>query len=288
MKNIYKKIFFVLFAAVAMISCEDEDKSPLFVDADPSNDAVFVTIAQDPNNLVIDFTKPESSYNFTITAPANNVAEYDLIVIRTSNDVDSEPVSVQKVTSFPFDFSITRADLAAALGVAADDLKPGDQFSFVSTATGTNGVKASFADLNGDATGPGQFQGFNHTTFVICPFITSEAVGTYSVTSDGFGGFEPASATFEVTAGANDGEVIVTGLYDADKSFTISMNTELGIATIDRQPVANSFAGYAGGNINTNTTTSFFFSCTGTMILNLQHTVDLGSFGNYTLKAKKN
>ncbi|WP_025741879.1 hypothetical protein [Aquimarina pacifica] len=285
MKNIYIKLLSIFLVAVAIIGCEDEEKDPLFVDSDPNNSGAFVTIAQDPDNLVIDFSDPSSSYNFTIDAPANNITEYDLRVARTSNGVVSDTVSVQKVSTFPADFQITVADLESALGV--DDIAPGDQFDFISTATAENGLIGTFEDLNGDATGPGQFQGFNHVTFVICPFSVSEAIGSYSATSETFP-FATVSSTFEVSAGPTDDTVVVTGLYDAEKSFTIVMDTALGIATVERQDVKDDFLGYAGGRINTNLTTSFFFSCTGTMILNLQYTVDLGSFGNFQIIAQKN
>ncbi|WP_438711392.1 hypothetical protein ACSTS3_00745 [Aquimarina muelleri] len=289
MKNTYIKIFFVLFASLAITSCEDEDKNPLFIDSERSNDATFVTIAKDPNNLVIDFTKPETSYKFTISAPANNVAEYDLRVKHISNDAVSKVVSVKKATSFPADFSITRNDVANALGVNADSLIPGDEFKFESTATGTNGQIASFSNLNGDSRGSGQFQGFNHTTSIICPFDTSDnPYGTYTVISDGFVENEPANTTFEVIPGPTDDTAIVTGLYTAERSFTMSINLNLGTINIEKQVVADTFDGFSLGTINTNTDTSFFFSCTGKIILNLLYADSDGDWGDYKLIAKKN
>ena len=281
MKNlILKNIFFIFTTFIVLMSCEDDDKNPLFVDKNPDNFGVFVTIEQ--QTLVIDFTNPESTYDFTIMAPADNVTEYRLRVARTSGETVSDTVLVESATTFPANFSVSAADLANALSISTEDLSPGDKFDFISEATGINGEVASFANLTGDATGPGMFQGFNHTTFLSCPFVASDAVGSYSVTNDGFG---QANASFEVISGPDDGTVTVTGLFEQD--FDISVDIETGIATIPRQPVKADFFGFEGGNINTSAT-SFFFSCTGAVILTLQYTVDLGSFGSESLSAQKN
>ena len=284
MKNIYKKALYILFAAITITGCEDEDKSPLFVDSDPSNNAAFVVITKQTS--VIDFTDPSTSYDFTISAPKNNVASINISVKAAGSSLD--PVPIASSSSIPANFKITANDIATALGVSVTDFNAGDRFDFSSTVKGTDGTIATFKDLSAPSQGPGQFQGFNHVTYMSCPFVASEAIGTYTVTSDGFGAFEPVTGPFEVTAGPTDDTVIVTGLYTAERSFTMSVNLKDGIATIPRQIVADTFDGYPLGTINTNAITSFFFSCTGEMILNLFYADSDGGWGNYKLVAKKN
>lgn len=263
-------------------SCEDEDKNPWVVHLDPANDGVFVTVAKE--NIVIDFTDPSSTFNFTIDDPSDNVASYDLRVSRVSGGVASDTVPLTSATSFPADFSISTDDLAAAFGLQASDLVAGDRFNFVGSAVGTNGQAADFSNLNGDAIGPGQFNAYRFNTFLSCPFSQADALGTYAVTNDAFGLAVP---TFEVTAGPDANSVVISDLIEPGFSMVMAVDPNTGIASIRRTPMASNFYGYSGGNINTTATPSFFFSCTGTIAAVFQYTVDLGSFGSFGFAAQK-
>ncbi len=283
MKNIYKKALYILFAAITITSCEDEDKSPLFVDSDPSNDATFVVITKQTS--VIDFTDSSTSYDFTISAPKNNVESISINVKAAGSDLD--PVPIASSNSIPAEFKFTADDIVTALGASITDFGPGDRFDFSSTAKGTDGTTATFNDLSAPSQGPGQFQGFNHVTYLSCPFSASEAIGTYAITANSFSNIPNAGAgtTFEIIAGPDDSTVTVVGLYE--KNFNIEVDTKTGIATIPRQPIVSNISGYAGGSINTSST-SFFFSCAGSIAFRVQYVVDLGSFGSgYVFEAQK-
>ncbi|MRX63253.1 hypothetical protein [Maribacter luteus] len=281
-----KKIFFILTVicsgALLFTSCEDKDKDPWVIHEDSANDGIFLTVAKE--TIVIDFTDPASAFSFTVNSPSNNVASYDLEVTRTSGGVVSDTVLLSSASSFPAEFNILSSDLATAFGLSSSDLVAGDRFDFIGTAIGTNGQVAAFENLNGDASGPGQFNAFSFNTYLSCPFNQADAIGTYSTTVDEFG---LAVDTFEVTAGPDANSVIISDLIEPGFSMIMEVNPNTGIGSISRTPMAASYYGYSGGNINTTGTPSFFFSCSGTIAAVLQYTVDLGSFGSYGFEAQK-
>ena len=272
----------ILLASAFFTSCEDDAKDPWTIHEQTANLATFVTIAK--QNIVIDFTDPNSTFSFTIDAPSSNVASYDLMVSRVSGGVASDTLPLATVNSLPADFDISAGDLATALGLDVADLNAGDRFNFVGSATNGNGDTADVSNLNGDAVGPGQFNAFRFNTFLSCPFNQADAIGTYAVTVDDFG---LAMPTFEVTAGSGPNSVIINDLIQPGLSMEMEVNPNTGIGAISRTPMADAFYGYAGGNINTTGTPSFFFSCSGTISAVFQYTVDLGSFGSFAFGAQK-
>ena len=167
MKKIYIKFFSIVMASIAFLSCEDDEKNPLFVNEDSDNFGIFVTLVQETTE--IDFNDSTSSYDFIIDAPASNVAAYQIELTMEREEVVSDTVLVTTVSMLPASFSYTAEDLAGFLNLTIDDLEACDSFAFIGTATGNNGQTAIFQDLNGDARGPGIFQGFNHSTSLSCP-----------------------------------------------------------------------------------------------------------------------
>ncbi len=273
MKNTYIKIFSIFLAIFSIIGCEDDEKDPLFVDTDRSNDAVFVTIKQ--KTVVIDFTDSSTSYDFTIESPANNVAEYSISVKRTSAGVSSDTIPITTVNSFPAEFSYTAEELADFLSVPVANFAAGDRFDFIATAKGNNGLDASFENLNSDSRGPGQFQGFNHTTFLSCPFNSSEIPGTYAITGDGGGGLHSNGDTFEVISGPGPNQYSVVGF--GDENLIINVDPETGISIPSDEEV---FLVLASGTKLTAAPANagFTFSCTGTIFLTAFEYTCCGSF----------
>lgn len=272
MKNTYIKIFFVFFTALVFTSCEDEEKSPLFIDSDRNNDAPFVTLEQ--KTVVIDFTDPTTSYDFKISVPSNNVAEYSIGVKRISAGVSSDTFAITKVTSFPADFSYTAEELAGFLGVPTTEFKAGDRFDFIATATGTNGQTASFQNLNGDSRGPGQFQGFNHTTFLSCPFNAAEIPGTYAIVDGGGAGIHGDGDTFEIIAGPGAEQYSIVDFGDTDLVINVDLGTGISI------PSDEVFLTFASGLelSPAPANAGFTFSCTGTVFLTAFEYTCCGAF----------
>lgn len=261
MKNIFINFLTLAFASMAFISCDDDDKNPLFVNLDDANNANFVTLVQE--TLVIDFTDSTTTYDFVISAPSSNIEEYSLELTRESDGVVSDPFPATVVNTFPASFSYSASELAGFLGLTIDDLAAGDRFDFIGTVLGANGETASFENLNGDATGPGQFQGFNHTTFLSCPFNSDEIVGTYAIQEGGDAGIYAVGDTFEVVAGPGENQYSIVDAGDIDLVINVDPGTGISI------PSDNVLLTFASGLALAPAPASagFTFSCTGTIFL---------------------
>ncbi len=261
MKILNIKILAIIMAVIAVIACEEDEKNPLFVHNDSGNDGTFVTLTQE--TLVIDFTNPSTTYDFTIDSPSSNVSEYQIELTRESAGVVSDTVFVETVSTLPAKFSYTAEDLAGFLGLTVDDLAAGDRFDFIGTATGADGETANFQNLSGDARGPGQFQGFNHTTFLSCPFNPAEIPGTYAVQDGGDAGIYGVGDTFEVIAGPGVDQYSIVDAGDTDLVINVDPGTGISI------PVGEVFLTFASGLelIPAEANAGFTFSCTGTIFL---------------------
>ncbi len=283
MKKHLTKLFLCSFAALAVLGCEDEDKNPIDFHLDDTNFAPYVRLVVE--TPVIDATKlNEVIYSGELDNPADNVASWDVSVrkIRGNDTIPYAPL--QSITTFPSRFEVTGQELASTLGIPTSEIQPGDLVEFRGVSTGVNGETLAFEQLGPDLFGqPEQFQSYNLPVFVACPFIQSDAVGTYNTTVDAFG---LAAVTFEVVPGPDENSLTVNDLFEPGFSFDIQVNPVNGIATVNTTPVASGFFGYSGGTITTSGG-SFVFSCTGTFSLTFTYRVDAGSFGSFAFVAQK-
>ncbi len=270
MKNIHIKLLSIFLIAVAIVSCEDEDKDPFSDIKDPSVLGSFVTLSQE--SLVIDFTNPSSTYDFTIDAPSSNVSEYNLSVQRISAGDTTDLAPLTSINTFPGSLSITAGEIADALGQSPDDFLAGDQFDFRAEVVGTDGSTATYENLNGDSTGPGQFQGLFHTTYLSCPFVAADAAGEYTVSFHRFDAFfGPQGETRTVVAGPGPNQITILGgavILDGADDLVIEVDPGTGIASY----------GGASGQVHFNTfgpgtylgVGGFVFSCTGVIDISIQ------------------
>ncbi|WP_378177801.1 hypothetical protein [Aquimarina sp. SS2-1] len=289
MKNLFK-IFLVVLTTTVFFSCEDDEKNKI-TDTVEAPWAYF----QEITTPVIDVTNLDgSAYEAVIVAPFDNIASYAIRVNRNGGDF----FPLRTVTEFPLNLSVTAADLATALGLTVPDLQPGDKFDFIATITDTNGVVFDGGDQTqflGDISNPGLAQALNYTTFISCPFNAADAAGTYTITVDGFG-TSVGDLTFEVVAGPGENQITMVNPFDhpnpdtglQDYSVTIDVDPTTGVASIERQPAwhcDNFGCPYGEGRVNGG---GFVFSCSGAIVVDLTHTVDLGSFGTFPFTAVKN
>lgn len=315
MKNILKLIPLALIT-LFFTACGDVDKDPYEINGldGPFGAFVRLDITTAP---VLDVTDIENtSFGGTLTVPSNNVASYEMKVRRVSAGNASDYFPIFSVTSFPAEFIVTASSLADALGLTVPDLLPGDRFDFEATSTGTDGSVVTFDNFSGDLGGnPGEGQSYRFVTFISCPFILEDAIGTYLVTTSGFGSPWPAGNTFEVIAGANDNQIIMLNPHGADPSLSFN-NVEIegplfsvavdvspfGIATVESkiddvfQYIGSSqevccgerfYDIHTGGG-------GFVFSCAGVLTLSLDYDMvqaeDLGNWtfgGPYAFVAQK-
>jgi hypothetical protein len=201
MKRNINKILGLLFASIALIGCEDEDKNPLNL-LDPENTkAPYVRIVVD-ETIVAAGDIATSSFNGTVSALDNNVASWELSVSRESGGVASDTISLTTITSFPSDISIPYTDIASGLGISTSDISGGDFIRFLGTSIGTDGSVFTFENFTGSITGQQeQRQAYNFIVLVKCSPITDATIsGTWTIDmQDLFGdGWDGAFVTFEI------------------------------------------------------------------------------------------
>ena len=184
MKTQYK-IFATLFLSMLMFfNCEDNEKSPL----PATKDGSFVTIEFD--NLILDVSDLENSAIIgTLKAPVPNVARYDLEVRRTSNGVSTDYAPVYSTDVFPSEMVLTPGVIASALGLTNADLLAGDRFDFQAKSISTDGDETLWSTLNIDLQAEvGQLQSYQFTSFISCPFVRADIIGTWELIDGGFAG----------------------------------------------------------------------------------------------------
>ena len=293
MKRVFRYFFLLSLTLVFVTSCEDENKNPLLAQVP----APFVFLELD--SPVIDVTDIENStYGGTLIAPSNNVVSYEAQVRRVSGGVSTQYAPVFSTTSFPVEFQISAVDVATALGIDVDDLLPGDQFDFVATSVGEDGTVVTFNNLGPDMqVESGQRQAYQLTTFISCPFVQSDAIGTYDVVSDPGGFVLPGPTTFDVYAGEDSGQIVMDNPFNSSENYQVPIDvTPFGIASVEdgtfifttlEQCCAGFEPTYADA------TSGFVFSCSGAISLTFDTLLEqtgtgaLFTFGAFSFGAQK-
>lgn len=198
------KIIFTLFMGILMFfGCEDNEKSPLPAPRDGS----FVTIVFD--NLILDVSDLENSAIIaTLDTALPNVASYDLEVRHTSNGVSTDYVPVFSTTTFPTEMVLTPSTLATALGLTQEELLAGDRFDFQATSTSTDGSVTTWSTINADLQAEaGQLQSYQYVSYISCPFVKDDVIGTWELLDSGFLGTE--GHQFEIIASPDASDEII-------------------------------------------------------------------------------
>jgi hypothetical protein len=142
-----KKLFFLtLLSLFGFSSCNpDESLSPLPVKKSGQFMKLEIT-----NKELLSTDLSNSTFGGILTDVSGNVIKYDLYVRRTNSlgIVTGDYVILQSINSFPYQLSITPAQLADALGVNVSDFKKGDVFRFLGYSYDSNGIKAGYTSLS--------------------------------------------------------------------------------------------------------------------------------------------
>jgi hypothetical protein len=314
MKKIVLNIFCLLSFLIIAISCQDSSKDPF---PDQVVSSSFVTLRIDPKKQVINVTDiANSSFSGTFNAPSGNTQKHIVTVRRvTTGGVSTEYFKIDEITVFPKTVNYKASDIALALGQNAADFLPGDRFDFECKSTGLDGTQVDYNSLSANLQAErGQAQGYRFNTYISCPFVQSEAIGSYEFTEVPCP-FDPPGPTspFMVVAGKNANQVKIINPFEdpLDPKYkwelVVNVNPNTGIATIVRDDAAGEkqSAFFQGGSsgatvftdayLETNPTqTSFFFSCTGVIniIARIRINNNAGVFSNFgysctSFKAKK-
>lgn len=271
MKNF--KLFSILaFCLLGILSCEDEDK----ILAIPPQGAL-VTITPDGVKVFDINNTTGSVYSGELRDATNNVANYRLMVSiydKTSRTSSSQ-FEVFSSDSFPANMSISAADILSGLGITADDVIPGDLVQFRAIIETDDGRVFDHETLNGDANGEGLLGAYQWDVPFFCPFVASDALGTYSVTvnSNEFD-WEIASTTEAIS---HDDGIRFVDLFGSGKHLDVTIDPETAAADSRTNILGASLLGYANPYLR-QAGDAYFFSCTGSYELALQQCVDLGCF----------
>ena len=193
------------------------------------------------------------------------------------------------------EFEITATEIATAFDLPGGlaFLDGGDSFTFTTVAKLKDG---RVFDASNSAVSITQGTNASFTTafqvFVACPFVVADAVGMYSVTRDDFVTLLDPGHQVEVVAGPGAGQVTLKDLFGHPEVYDVIVDVDpaKGDATVVKQEAwhcDNFGCGFGVGSVQTNAA-GLFFSCTGFLTINLQHTVAAGSFGTFRLELTKN
>jgi hypothetical protein len=295
---------FCFFAAACLLfSCEEQDEFGI----DKADKAFNLRVAPDKNYFDISEADPE--INFTIYSDTKTIDHVKVFVdlIRFGSDgptpralltvIPGSSLGNSPSTTVPIKLS----EFANALGLTLDDLGGGDLFNIYNEVTMNDGrVYPDTLEL-GDEEFPNMenpfFTATGTTSFtttleipVLCPFVTADALGFYSITRDDLEvAFDPSYKP-EVVAGPGPNQVTVKNMLGHPQGYDIiiDVNPATAEATIESQYGWDSANyGLPFGEISVEGT-GFFFTCTGFLSLDLAHNLDDGrSFGVYRIEFTK-
>jgi hypothetical protein len=280
MKQMKKSLIYTLMLAVAsvlMMSCENDFDNAI-ANPDQSDLADLAAMVRFEEPVLGVTLTPDISFAGTLVDPGDNVASYDLRV--SLDGTNFTPFT--SVTTFPSELTVTLADTESTLG---QSLPPGTSVTFDAIITRADGTQFTSDNLTGDTFNQGQRQAMTFTAFVSCPFVASDAAGTYDVTNDAIG-FALAT-TFDATASGTTLSMIDPFGYGLGDVVDIEVDGDTGSATVAAQDGWDSDAlglGFGRGHV---TAAGFVFSCAGIITLDVNWQVAAGSFGTGNFSAQK-
>jgi hypothetical protein len=145
-----KKLFFlpISFVALLFFSCTEDGLSPLPV----KTEGQFIKLEIRDQTKQLDLNNINTTaFGGTLSTPGNNIVKYDLYVRRSdgvNGQITGDYVLLQTITSFPFELSITPAQIAEALGIPVTSLNDGDFYRFLGYSYDAAGTKTGYLNLS--------------------------------------------------------------------------------------------------------------------------------------------
>jgi hypothetical protein len=190
--------------------------------------------------------------------------------------------------------TVSGAELGAALGVDPTTLAPGSTYT-IFTRIVTKSGKTYDAINTGDNAGSGLISGgayaslFFFSANIVCPFVAPMA-GDYTITRDDWNDYTapPTVIIGAVTDGPKPNQLSLNiypgpGAGVMTGPMIVDVDPATGAATIEQSTI-----GTYGGTTTTVTGTGNVFSCTGTIVLNVDFVIGGADQGGYTMVIHKN
>ncbi|EAY31106.1 hypothetical protein M23134_07514 [Microscilla marina ATCC 23134] len=306
MKKIIYSFLSLVALATLMSSCR-KNVSPL-----PEARAGAMVLLEAVNSSLFDVQDlPNARYTGTLRDPRGNVASMEVYAkITRSTTAFSELKFVKSITNVNGDFEITASEVAIAVGTIVDtlkagatddqtinltsatDLQAGDKIDFINRVKDKEGVEHQISDISQNLNGNvGQRSAYDFTTFVSCPFVAANVVGTYSVVDDPFGaGLNNATRKITIEPGSGADKFIIKDIFghfaaggakeDNNYDVVVGVNAATGEVTVEKQHA------WDPALINLTTTdgtvegAGFVLTCTGAIRLTLTHRVSTSTYPN--------
>jgi hypothetical protein len=211
------------------------------------------------------------------------------IVVRKNGSNTNVKVVKKDVTTLPFSFTVTSADIAAIFGVA---VALGDTYDFAPDLyVGVNKYEAFPVTGTGNGAGVISYPLYSdYARFAaICAYDPAIYEGDFVVVSDGFGDFSPGEIV-KFTKISNNSFSFIDPYVTSPLPIIVTINTLNNQATIAKQKIGNAFvwASYTNPNVAVAaSSTSVVAPCSKTITLAIAYTVDQGGFGTFNLVLKK-
>jgi hypothetical protein len=298
-------LFFFLFCpfVFTVVSCDDQGELGM----DESDKGFNLRVEPDKGTFDISVGDPE--INFTMYSDTKTIDRVTILVelVQFGSDAPTRRSVLKEVPGNVFSnsssssVSIRLSEFANAVGLSVEELAGGDIFTIYNQVTMSDGrVYPDTLNLGGrdflnvensffTAAGSTSFTGTLNFP-VLCPFVASDAAGTYRIT------VEEAEVVFDPTyepqvlAGPGVNQVTIKDLYSHPEAYDIvvDVNPVTDVATVRKQVAWNSDNfGFGLGEASIEGT-GLYFSCTGFLTLNLTHSVSAGAFaGTYKLELTK-
>ncbi|MFC2090134.1 hypothetical protein ACFLT1_05095 [Bacteroidota bacterium] len=249
-------------------------------------------------------------FSGTIIAPAGRVASYELEMyadLAATVNVRTDTVLLGTWTSFPLELSYNADELGDFIGMPIDSISFGDSFYFLGTIIDEDGneyyagdpsleavtnAEGDTTDLIFDSGGSVNEKIYDPTNgyknvyqfqFAIgCPegsMDIAALLGTWDITDDPFGA--GLAASFEMVEGPGENQVTCIDLFAHPEAYDVILTLDpvTNAITVDKQLAWNTATfGMELGEASVEGAGTMF-QCASFMVLNLEHTVTLGSWG---------
>ncbi|HKZ38103.1 MAG TPA: hypothetical protein VJ184_10650 [Chryseolinea sp.] len=301
MRHIFFLFLFCTFV-LGIFSCEDQEKFGL----EESDKAFNLRVVPDKGSF--DISAGDPSINFTMYSDTKTIDKVTILVelAQFGSDGPTSRAVLKEIPGNVFSnsssstVSIKLSEFASAVGFTVDELAGGDIFNIYNQVSMNDGRVYPDTILLGDdqfinvensfftAAGSTSFTG-TIAFPVLCPFVPAEAAGTYTVTRDDFETYLDPNYEPEVIPGPGPNQVTFINLFGHPEGYDVIVDVDpvTDVATVHKQVAwhADNFGvPFGEGSIEGG---GFYFSCTGFITVDLEHTVDAGSFGTFKLELTK-
>ena len=286
MKKIISSVFYTALVAIALSSCQ---KGEVVQDVNSLGIGSYVTLVSAGNNI-IDATNLAGS-KVSASVKEYGSAQEKLIVYVAKAPQTNDRTKWKKIKEYTnsggtYNLEVTGQEIRNATGV---NLGPGETYILYNQVVTKDGKTYDVANTLPDLATVGQYNlKLTWNAVVVCPFVASQATGTYTIKTDPWDG--SAGEQVNVTGDAGKATLDLMFPYAAGPGLNpvvVTVNPTTGAATVAKQTYGSYGSGFE--NFTAEGTGGFFFSCTGGFSINLTHKLPNGTnYGTYPYAIQKN